>query len=406
VTSRANKRPGIFISYRTDDSRGHAGRLSDSLRAVLGDRARVFMDVETIQPGAEFANALDEAVTQCRVFYALIGPTWVDIRYDNGNRRLLDPKDYVRREIAMALSRSDEVRVVPVLVGGASLPHQDELPEDLQALVGRQGFPLHDGSWRQDVDNLVTKTLRPRSRLQRPFAIGAATLIAIAVIVGLLLTVTKPDSANRVRTTSPTTGVGVQNIATNRSAGDSTDNDPRAQIVKLTGAWSVQGFVDAIEQRNTDIVDKYLKSGMKATTLHSNASAVLYGFQGDMDNDPVALLKTFQGNGYKLDDELVDGRILHSISDSLPLRFETQLTPKNYTGGYADGEFAGPLLLWVVSRASWVGASGQDRAVLAYLISQHADCSVALSYLDFNHDVLSGTSPFDELYPMIKKCAK
>ena len=143
------------------------------------------------------------------------------------------------------------------------------------------------------------------------------------MIVGLLLTVTRPDSANGVRTTSPTTGVGVQNIATNRSAGDPTDNDPRAQIVKLTGAWSVQGFVDAIEQRNTDIVDKYLKSGMKATTLHSNASAILYGFQGDMDNDPVALLKTFQGNGYKLDDELVDGRILHSISDSLPLRFET-----------------------------------------------------------------------------------
>jgi len=124
-----------------------------------------------------------------------------------------------------------------------------------------------------------------------------------------------------------------------------------------------------------------------------------------MDNDPVALLKTFQANGYKLDDALVDGRILHSISDSLPLRFETKLTPKNYTGGYAGGEFAGPLMLWVVSRASFVGASDQDRAVLAYLISQHADCSVALSYLDFNHDILSDTSPFRELYPIIKKCA-
>ena len=70
---------------------------------MLGDRVRVFMDVDTIEPGAEFAHTLDEAVTQCRVFYALIGPAWVDIRYENGDRRLLDPKDYVRREIAMAL---------------------------------------------------------------------------------------------------------------------------------------------------------------------------------------------------------------------------------------------------------------------------------------------------------------
>ena len=234
---------------------------------------------------------------------------------------------------------------------------------------------------------------------------GAVGVVAIAVIVGLLLTVTRPDSANRVRTTSPTTALGVQNIATKRSA-DSTANDPRAEIVKLTGAWSVQGFVDAIEQRNTDIVDKYLKSGMKATTTHSSASAILYGFQGNMDNDPVALLKTFQANGYKLDDDLVDGRILHSTSDLLPLPFDTKLTPKNYTGGYQDGEFTGPLLLWVVSRASVVGVSEQDRAVLVYLISQHADCSVALSFLDFNDNTLSGTAPFDELYPMIKQCAK
>ena len=262
----------------------------------------------------------------------------------------------------MALSRSDDVRVVPVLVGGASLPHAAELPEDLQALVGRQGFPLHDGSWRQDVDKLVTQDAPP--------SIPAATTARDWS--------GHSDRDCRDRRTAPhryqtglsghsedhftdDDGVGVQNIATNRSAGDSTDNDPRAQIVKLTGAWSVQGFVDAIEQRNTDIVDKYLKSGMSATTLHSSASAILYGFQGDMDNDPVALLKTFQGNGYKLDDELVDGRILHSISDSLPLRFETHLTPKNYTGGYSGGEFTGRLLLWVVSRVSWVGASGQDR---------------------------------------------
>src|SRR4051794_7127624 len=161
----------------------------------------MFMDVDTIDAGVDFVNALEEAVTQCRAFYALIGPAWVDIRDENGNRRLLDPNDFVRREIAMALSRSDDVRVVPVLVGGARLPDAEELPEDLRALVRRQDFPLHAGSWRQDVDKLVAQTLRPRSRLPRPLAIGTVALLAIAVIVGLLLVVTNSNATNPARAT-------------------------------------------------------------------------------------------------------------------------------------------------------------------------------------------------------------
>src|SRR4029077_7240009 len=45
----------LFISYRRGDSAAYAGRLCDRLSAVLGVH-RVFMDVEEIQPGENFAQ--------------------------------------------------------------------------------------------------------------------------------------------------------------------------------------------------------------------------------------------------------------------------------------------------------------------------------------------------------------
>lgn len=185
------------------------------------------------------------------------------------------------------------------------------------------------------------------------------------------------------------------------------ESGPRAQIVALTGAWSEQGFIDAImTPGDTNIVSLYLKSGLNAATLHSDASAILYGFQSNLSNDPVALLKTFQANGFQLNESLTDGRILQSLtSGAFPLPFHTNLTPKGYTGGYEDGVFTGPLMLWVVQKALWAGPTDQDNETLKYLIAHGADCSVTLSFLDFNRSTLASTSPFQQLYPVIKACA-
>ena len=140
VTSRANKRPGIFISCgrRQQGPRRAPQRLA-TCSARRSTRVCSWTSRRS-QPGAEFANALDEAVTQCRVFYTLIGPMWVDIRYDDGDRRLLDPKDYVRREIAMALRAPDEVRVVPVLVV-ASCRTRTNFPKTCRRSSGDKGSP-------------------------------------------------------------------------------------------------------------------------------------------------------------------------------------------------------------------------------------------------------------------------
>lgn len=204
------------------------------------------------------------------------------------------------------------------------------------------------------------------------------------------------DSFNCAPTVSSTT------------SGASLSSDPRARIVQLTGSWSERGFVDAIVERDTSIVALYLKAGMKATTLHEGASAILFGFQGVPQNgDPVALVKTFQADGFKVDDELQDGYLMQKLTNNnLPLQFATDLTPNGYTGGYEGGTFVGSLLFWIVQRATWAGPTNQDIRVIKYLISQGADCKVALSFLKFNRGALAGTSPYTKLLPMMQSCAK
>ena len=124
--------PDIFISYRREDSSGHAGRLFDGIRDRFGDES-VFMDVTDIRPGDDFVTALDAALALCGVVLVVIGPQWLMCTDASGRRRLDDPGDHLRIEIAHALH--GKARVIPVLVRGARMPAEHELPDDLKALV-------------------------------------------------------------------------------------------------------------------------------------------------------------------------------------------------------------------------------------------------------------------------------
>jgi hypothetical protein len=143
---------GIFVSYRRDDSRHAAGRLLDRLRQIYKPH-QLFMDVDNIAPGLDFLKALSEQVAACDVMLVIIGPNWLDARDDKGNRRLDDSNDFVRIEVETALRR--DVRVIPVLVDGASIPSKDGLPEPLQPLARRQSVPLAHERFGSDADELV-----------------------------------------------------------------------------------------------------------------------------------------------------------------------------------------------------------------------------------------------------------
>lgn len=144
---------GIFISYRRDESRHAAGRLAEDLSQAFGP-GHIFRDIEGIELGVEFAKSLEKALAACSVMLVLIGPQWLDMPdHKRGGRRLDQPDDWIRQEIATALRR--DVRVVPVLLEGATLPDATELPEDIRSLVGRQALELSDVRWRGDLQRLV-----------------------------------------------------------------------------------------------------------------------------------------------------------------------------------------------------------------------------------------------------------
>lgn len=144
---------GIFVSYRRDDSRQAAGRLAENLAEHFGEK-RIFRDIETIELGVDFTKALNQALGSCVVMLVLIGRDWLTVHDAQGARRLDDPKDWIRQEIVTALER--DIRVVPVLVDGAALPDEGDLPADLQPLVRRQALEMEDGRWKGDLQRLVT----------------------------------------------------------------------------------------------------------------------------------------------------------------------------------------------------------------------------------------------------------
>src|SRR5687768_4891822 len=146
----------IFISYRRSDSAGHAGRLYDYLKEYFGED-RIFFDVDTIKPGADFEQKIKAELDNSSVVLVLIGNQWLGIKDTNGNKRLDDPHDYVRLEVETALNK--DFTVIPVLLQGVSMPSGNELPEKVYDLSRRNAIKLSDEHWNSDL-RLLTAILK------------------------------------------------------------------------------------------------------------------------------------------------------------------------------------------------------------------------------------------------------
>jgi uracil-DNA glycosylase family 4 len=151
----------IFINYRRQDSEGYVGRLYDHLLQHF-EREDVFMDVDTISPGADFVQVLEEAVSSCDVFIAVIGPQWLVAKDETGTRRLDSWNDFVRIEITTALKQNK--LVIPVLVGQARMPTPTDLPEDMVLLARRNAVELSHHRFSYDMQRLV-KAIRDTTAL-------------------------------------------------------------------------------------------------------------------------------------------------------------------------------------------------------------------------------------------------
>jgi len=144
--------PGVFISYRRDDSAGFAGALERELATRFGPEF-VFMDIKDIEGGTDFPVAIDEAIKSSEVVLILTGSRWLDAKDEHGVRRLEKPGDFVRQEIARALKT--QARVIPVLLDGTNLPLAEQLPQDLQPLTTRQALELRNSHWDEDMARLL-----------------------------------------------------------------------------------------------------------------------------------------------------------------------------------------------------------------------------------------------------------
>ena len=134
----------VFISYRRTDAEPWAILIREKLQTALGDRAKIYLDHSAIMPGKAFRTEIENAIQQSKVMIVVMGETWINATNDPGSwwrpwrkatRRLEDPTDFVRKEIATALQTDPLIIVIPTRVGGARRPVQSELPEDIRGMM-------------------------------------------------------------------------------------------------------------------------------------------------------------------------------------------------------------------------------------------------------------------------------
>jgi tetratricopeptide (TPR) repeat protein len=277
----------IFVSYRREDTSGHAGRLFDGLASHFG-REAVFMDVDTIGAGADFADAIEEAVGGADAFLALIGKRWLSAADEEGKRRLDDPEDFVRLEVATALGR--RVRVIPVLLDGGAMPSADELPEALAGLHRRNALEIRDGRWDADMGELVsaleeigvqpTPARLPWHRtLRGRLAAGAMGLLAI--VAGFTAwKITRPTMQERLE-------MGVQR--------------PQEQIPALGVVPFSSRVKDLPDSFGTDLAGLIYGNLNQSKHLKPFSPSTLAALGGE-ESDEASLLKAAseQGIGYLL----------------------------------------------------------------------------------------------------------
>ena len=257
------QRKKIFISYRVQDTSADTGRLVDSLKQAFYED-QIFMDIEKLDPGVDFTQALANSLESCDVLFAIIGPEWAGPADDDGVTRINQPNDWVRVELETALKRN--IRVIPVLMRNASLPDQHEIPESLHPLLNRQAYEISNKRWKYDTDQLIaflkqlgfqSKTTVQEVPLPKParsstggigkwLVYGLAGL-GVLVLIGLVMQVAEGDSTgNTGPVYSDTAGKSpVQPIRQSNNQDPDGEkersslqqNEPAALNMNVSGTW-------------------------------------------------------------------------------------------------------------------------------------------------------------------------
>lgn len=199
----------VFLSYRRADSLTITGRIHDRLVAAFGEK-NIFKDVDDIEPGVDFRQVILDAIDESDVQLVIIGKQWLDLRNAQGQRRIDEPNDFVRMEVQTGLEKAN-LRVIPVLVGGAIMPDAQDLPDVLKELAFKNAMVVREDPDFNDDTTLLTNTIQRIIRANRktnPLQ-WIAVLIAVLLLVGgvggfLLLQNRSSDGATETPTVTST----------------------------------------------------------------------------------------------------------------------------------------------------------------------------------------------------------
>ena len=268
----------VFINYRRDQTGDFAGRLHDRLRAAFG-RNKIFMDVDNIPVGLDFAEYLQSQVAACDAMLSIIGRKWSNAMDENGQRRLDDPNDFVVIEIAAALAR--DIPVVPVLTDGALMPKESELPDSLKPLARRHAVQIHRDNFGSDAEALVKK-LREALDRKRPIRaffirwdrkklmVGGAILVGITGIALMALNEWSSRDSSAVDKTAA-------NSPTNSNTAVKADPCPNGEAEARRYADEIEqqqrAAVKAEQKPNPDYSDR-IKQGRVASMCGHDEKAI------------------------------------------------------------------------------------------------------------------------------------
>ncbi len=269
---------GIFINYRREDSEGYAITLQDRLAKHFGDK-QLFMDVDDIEPGLDFMQAIEKSLSSCQVVLVLIGERWLDVMDKQGNRRLENPNDPLRIEIETALK--SDARVIPILLHGTPMPASDKLPESLAPLTRRHAIEISSSRRDYDLERLFSTLEKipglkplakpvekaqpaPRRSAFKNGLVGAGIVLLLLVTLGLFMD--EEDTASPAvesATLQPT--IQPPSVPTPTLASSS-----QAATVNLSGTWYDDGGTrfDAIQKGNKFIATGFNIFGMATKQMH------------------------------------------------------------------------------------------------------------------------------------------
>lgn len=125
--------PSIFISYRRSGSHF----IAESIASALGDyygKDNIFFDIESIEAGENFEEAITDAIKQSDMMLVMLDPAWASVLDSEGSPRIQNPKDYVHIEVKTGLELANQKKmiVIPVLIDSDTM--LSGIPETLATL--------------------------------------------------------------------------------------------------------------------------------------------------------------------------------------------------------------------------------------------------------------------------------